>query len=247
MKTLLFCLSVFVGTSVHAQSPAPWTDADAARYARERTESTLWDMPLLADDLSFSFESLEVAPPVINLPSPVPEYDGAASLLPTQLELPGKRVRGTTFAYVHDAYRPAPANDPLAYYETAFTIYILVDSLYAEEAIGLVLSRNAPHYVAAGKQRTAVGDVSYVEVSPASGENLAIVSRQYFDLRQGSTVLVTPLHDGSLRFMQLADSPGSLRTGEENEAYNATAIDAFEARLEADPAVIEFFTQPGSL
>ncbi len=239
---------MILSTRVRAQAPAPWTDADAARYARERMDSSLWDMPRLVDDLSFSFDSLEVAPPLVNLASPVPEYDwGFVSSRLTKLELTGKRIDGITYAYAYDAYRPAPADDTLAYYRTYFTIYVLADSAHQDQRMSTVISRNYPHYLATGKQVTSIGEVSYVQLSLAGGENLAVVSRQYFDLRQGRTLLVAPLEDGSLRFLQLRVSPESLRTGEASEPYNAAVIEAFEQRLLADPEVVKFFTQPGIL
>ncbi|PPK85452.1 hypothetical protein CLV84_2350 [Neolewinella xylanilytica] len=248
MRILLFCLAVLFGTHIHAQSPSPWTEADAARYARERTDSTLWDMPRLAEDLSFSFDSLEVVPPLVNLASPVPEYDwGYVSSRLTSLDLAGRRINGVTYAYAYDEYRPAPTDDSLAYYYTYFTIYVLSDSVHLDQRMSSVISRNYPHYLAAGKQVTEIGDVSYVQLSLAAGANLALVARQYFDLHQGRTILVAPLRDGSLRFLQLMASPEWLRSGQAGDAYNAGMIEDFERTLEADPQVIDFFTQPGSL
>ena len=60
-------------------------------------------------------------------------------------------------------------------------------------------------------------------------------------------ILVAPLGDGSLRFLQVADSPGWLRSGGDAEGFNSATIEAFENELEENPQVIEFFTQPGVL
>ncbi|WP_116106876.1 hypothetical protein [Lewinella sp. IMCC34191] len=246
MTYRLIFLCLIFGPSIIAQTP--WTDSDAARYARERTDSSLWDMPRLMEDLSFSFDSLDVPPPVVTLPSPVPQYNwGYVSSRLTALEVPGKTVQGITYAYAYDAYRPASSEDSLAYYRTYFTIYILTDSAHVEDRASAVISRNYPHYLAAGKQRTAIGDVSYVQLSLADGGNLALVSRQYFDLHQGRTILVAPLRDGSLRFQQLRESPEWLRSGREGEVYNAGVIADFERSLAAKSEIMEFFTQPGSL
>lgn len=248
------CLCTCVPAQLNAQHHPPdsvWNEEDAARYARERMDSSLWNMERFAEDLKFS-QDAEFAGgltvPLYDLPSPVPDYDwGYVNMRVTELDLPGKTVLGATYAYAHDEYRPMPVGDTAAYYRVYFNILVLTDTLGDDTRALYINSRNAPHYLGSGKQLTSIGPIEFVQLSLASGENIALVNQRYFDLRHGRTILVAPMKDGSLRFMQLEQSPESLRAGADADSWNSEVIADFEARLEADPTVRKFFLQAGSL
>ena len=248
----LFVLTVCICTRVPAQiRDSVWTQADAADYATRHNDSTTWDMERFADDLTHKTDTAwtyRLKPALHPLPIPVPAYDwGYVNMRITELAIPGRTILGATYAYAYDQYRPKPAGDSLAYYGTFFNILILTDTVGDDTRALMINSRNAPHYLGTGKQLTSAGPVEFAQLSLASGENFALISQQYFDLRQGRTVLVAPLRDGSVRFLQLADSPESMRSGAAGDAYNNEVIQAFQQQLEMDPRVIAFFTQAGTL
>ncbi|WP_420457900.1 hypothetical protein [Neolewinella sp.] len=249
---LLLALTVCSCTRVLAQMlDSVWTQADAADYVTRHNDSTTWDMELFAEDLAHESDTVwarSLKPALSPLPTPVPGYDwGYVSMRITELDIADKTILGATYAYAYDQYRHKPTEDSLAYYGTFFNIFVLTDTVGDNTRALMVNSRNAPHYLGTGKQLTSIGPVEFAQLSLASGENFAIVSQQYFDLRQGRTVLVAPLRDGSVRFLQLTDSPESMRSGAAGEEYNNAVIQAFQQQLEMDPRVIAFFTQAGTL
>ena len=253
MKTLLLlALTVCICTRVPAQiQDSVWTQADAADYVIRHNDSATWDMELFAEDLADENDtawSQSLEPALHPLPTPVPAYNwGFVNMRITELKIADKTILGATYAYAYDQYRHKPTEDSLAYYGTFFNIFVLTDTVGDNTRALMVNSRNAPHYLGTGKQLTSIGPVEFAQLSLASGENFAIVSQQYFDLRQGRTVLVAPLRNGSVRFLQLADSPESMRSGAAGDEYNNEVIQSFQQQLETDARVIAFFTQAGTL
>ncbi|CAH0999109.1 hypothetical protein LEM8419_00405 [Neolewinella maritima] len=251
MKYVSLLLALFLCTCVPAQtvSDSLWTPQDAARYARNRADSSLWDRELLSlEPSAYRYDSTEVQPALSFWPIPVPAYDyGYGSVRTTVLRVAGRSIFGSTMAYAHGPYRPHPMEDSLAYYQTSCTIYILTDRPDDDSGTFHLVSRNYPHYLTTGKRLTSVGEVDFVQMSLADGANFAIVNQRYFDLAYGRTILAVPLQNGSMRLLQLEDSPESLRAGAEHQEWNQAHIEAFERRLETDPQVIAFFTQVGVL
>lgn len=253
MRTSLLCtFTVLLCTCVRAQkADSIWSEADRLRYAREHADPGSWDMDLLKEDLVNSHDTAFVrrlSPALHNMPAPVPPYDwGFVNMRITELSIAKKTILGATYTYAFDQYRPRAMADSLAYYRNYFNIFVLTDTVGDGTRALMINSRNAPHYLGTGKQLTSVGPVEFAQMSLASGENFAIICQRYFDLQFGRTVLVAPFKDGSVRFLQLDDSPESLRAGTGSDEYNGEVIKAFQKRLSRDERVTSFFTQAGTL
>jgi hypothetical protein len=249
MRVSSFFVFLVACTCVRAQTAERvWLEEDAARYARERSDSTLWDREQLLQDLQYGYDPSELRPALSDLPAPVPAYDyGYVAMRPTTLTIGEVHIEGITLAYAFGPYRPAPEGDTAAYYATHFTLYVLTDRPDRDSATHHVSSRNYPHYLATGTWRTSVGDVDYLNMQLASGESWAVVSQRYFDLRFGTTLLAAPLTEGSLRLLQLADTPGIVNRGSFQDAVTNRRLADFEARLEQNDRVRTFFTQAGVL
>ena len=250
MKCRFLLLFLLVSTCVPAQVPdGVWKEEDTARYARERSDSSLWDQRLFQMELdNYRYDSSEVQAALSFWPIPTPAYDwGYVSLRTTNLHLGHRNVAGASIAYAYDEYRPRPTTDTLAFYQTYCTVYILSDRMGDDAAAFHIVSRNYPHYLTTGTRLTSVGEVDFVHMTLVDGHNFAIVNQRYFDLAYGSTILVAPMEDGSMRLLQLDASPGPIRAGQEQEAWNQQRVEAYERQLETDARVIAFFNQPGVL
>lgn len=246
---LLLAFTTFLCTGVRAQKKTkPWTDTDAAEYARRANDSTSWDKELFKLDLEYA-EDLATYPLGLNgQPSPVPAYDwGYVSSRPLELEVTGKRITGHSLAYAYDEYRIRPAGDTAAYYGTACNLLFLTDAGEEDPGNNMIVSRNAPHYLATGRMATSIGAVEWVQMQLADGSNFVIIAQRYFDLRQGRTILVAPQKDGSLRFLQLAVSPEGMRTLKDGKAANKEALRTYYASLLEDERVVPFFMATGNL
>lgn len=250
MRTLLLlAFTTLLCTCGRAQkTPKPWTTADAANYAHRANDSTTWDQELFAGDLEWADEMAEHPLGINGQPSPVPAYDwGYVSSTPFFVEIAGKRLAGHRLAYAYDDYRPNNAGDTSAYYFTAATLLFLTDSEEQYPGTDMIVSRNAPHYLATGQMATSIGPIEWVQMNLADGDNFAIIAQRYFDLKQGRTIVVSPKKDGSLRFLQLDYSTEGVRSGKEHREYNKAALKAFKNRLTTDDKLLELLRQTGNL
>lgn len=249
VNTLLFI--TLLCTCGRAQQTIPakaWTKKDAARYAQQHNDSTTWNLKMLADDLEWAKEIDSSRVGIASFPSPVPHYDwGYVSSQTLKLSVPPKRIVGYSLAYAHDAYRPRLPQDSSAYYFTAANLFFLTDAPKEETASCTIVSRNAPHYLATGLTPSSIGDIEWVQMHLADGNSFVIIAQRYFDLRQGETIIVAPRQDGSLRFLQLKASPGSVLSGGFSNPINEARREQFQATLSNDERVKEFLLAKDNL
>lgn len=240
--TLLFI--ILLSTCALAQkSNKAWTEADRIRYAQRQADPTTWDTTMLREDLKWHLEppSWPTQPAIQKIPSPVPDYDwGYCALGTLETTIGNRTVIGYNVAYAKDSFRLADFSNPEAYYQSYFTILVLTDWTQSSNRAAHIVSRNAPHYLASGKFKTSTGEVDWVQMHLADGQNFAIVSQRYFDLNQGSTLLVAQQKDGSIRFLQLKESPGAVLPG-----MKMPGLEDYYQILAASDPVKNFFTHPG--
>jgi len=209
-----------------------WTYEDRAQYAKDRLDATKWDLGLLKDDIEdekyFKKEiNLPTKSAISSYPSPVPVYDwGYSALYRLNLEIEGKLLKGNSVSNAADKYRVLEASND--YFITKFNILILTDLLDDEQSSNTIISRNYPHYMSTGKQKTTQGEIDWVQMDMADGSNFAIINQRYFDLEFGRTIIVIPQKDCSLRFLQLETSIESFAKSPTNEEIEMTLEKFYE-------------------
>ena len=242
--SLTLLLLTFICTCGRAQeSPKIWTDADRKAYAHRNDNPALWDSTMLAEDLGYHLEpaSWPTAPAISEIPSPVADYSwGYCALNTLEATLGGKKVHGWNVGYARDSFRLNDFNLKEAYYQSYFTLLVITDWSQTANRAGHIVSRNYPHYLCTGKFKTSTGDLDWVQMQLADGQNFAIVAQRYFDLTQGRTLLAAQQKDGSLRFLQLDLSPGEIMLG-----LGIPGLEAYFTELAGREKVNRFFGNAG--
>jgi len=133
-----------------------WTYADRRAYAMSRTDSTRWDREMFTEDLAmYKSHDWPTKPAISNYPSPVSKYEWGYCLLSNfEMEIEGKLMQGACIGNAKDKYRKLEKLDD--YYKVKFNILWLTDELQDEMRAKTVISRNYPHYMSTGKQKTSL-------------------------------------------------------------------------------------------
>jgi hypothetical protein len=217
--------------------PKFWTPARRAEYSKRRLDSSLWNSEYLDMDV----EVREKFPwptkaALEGIPSPVPQYPndfGGAVMVPN-LKIGNRDIKGTIVAWgksdVNRHLFPNDTDDLLIY----LNIFILTDTPKIENGKNAIVSRNWPHILSTGKQKTSIGNVDWVHVAFANDDNYAFISQRIFDLKFGNTIFVAPQKDGTLRFLQF-NGPKSILHEDRVEHINE-----YSAQLKKDDRVIQF-------
>jgi hypothetical protein len=232
-----------MSTQNNGKTPEVWTLKDQKEYAARHTDSARWNMKMFRNDLEFiknaKKDSAFIPPAISDYPSPVVAYDGnGSSLYPLRLTIKNKYITGYSVAHYRDKYKAPLFGKDSADYLPFFNYLILIDSASEGRSNAHVVSRNYPHYLFTGKQKTPFGNIDFVQMTLAGNENFAIIAQRYFDLHFGQTVLIAPCKDGSLRFLQIKDSPAAYRFRESSQKMND-----FLKLLTQNKAVVQFFTK----
>lgn len=231
-KVLVLQLLLFTIISQNLSAQEKWTYQDRKQYAKSRLDSTKWDLELLKDDVEDKqYDMKEInwptKPAISSYPSPVPEYEwGFCALYNLKVEIEGKVLKGYSISNATDKYRVQAEFDD--YFITKFNILMLTDLPDVKESFNGVVSRNYPHYMSTGKQKTTQGEIDWVQMDMADGQNFAIINQRYFDLEFGQTIIVVPQKDGSLRFLQLEASIKSFAKRPSNEEIEMTLEQFYE-------------------
>ena len=251
MPKLFFCsICLLLAYSSFSQDIQRWTEQQKAAYSENRQDSRLWDMEMFQEDLDFFLEGNDwpTSVAIREIPSPVPVYDwGYVSLRGIQIEIAKKTLSGYTIAYANDDYRKQDFSQAKALYHTYFNLLVLSSKKAAENRATATVSRNYPHYLSTGKQDVAKGSIDWVQMHMAGGENFAIISQRYFDLNYGRTILIAEQEDGSIRFLQLKDSPNDLFSDDIRSGKPLKEIEDYLGRLKTDPKVKAFLTRKGTI
>ena len=221
--------------------PRFWTKAKSDEMFRRKYDPSCWNMEMFQDDMEHHLKHRpSIKPPSSNFPSPVPKYSkfGGAITWPS-FEISKKMIRGVMFSWGKCDVNRHLASDPSHTSICYLNLFILTDAAENEKALAMT-SRNYPHVLSTGKQKTSVGDVDWVHVGMADGNNLVIINQRIFDLKYGKTVLVAPQKDGSLRFKQLK-APASF------DSKNSEFRDNFLKELKSNEDVVSFFTTANTI
>lgn len=187
----------------NAKTNSIWSYSDRLSYYENYQDSSSWDLELLKEELEdYKDSTWPTKPAISDYPSPVPKYDwGYCALYNLKLEIAGKFLKGACVTNAKDKYRMI--SDSTDKFIVKFNILCLTDFMDSKESAKSAISRNYPHYMSTGKQKTKQGDIDWVQMDMADGRNFAIINQRYFDLEFGRTIVVIPQKDGSLRFLQL--------------------------------------------
>lgn len=222
-----------------------WSIKDTEEYANKNVDSTKWSIKKLTNDLKNAQQAdKEVKLPISDYPSPVADYSGNGSTVnPLSFKIERKTVIGYTLAHYKDKFNEHLFSDTAGQYYTFFTILFLTDKPLLDKGQNpSVISRNYPHYLFIGTQNTSLGNIDWVQTTLGNGENFAIITQRYFDLKAGRTVLIAPLKDGSLRFLQIKDSPETY-TWKELSSKSVVTINNFVEKIKINENVTSFFLQ----
>lgn len=96
--------------------------------------------------------------------------------------------------------------------------------------------------MSSGKQKTSLGEIDWIQMNRAEGDNFAIISQRYFDLEFGKTIVVIPHKDGSLRFLQLKHTIVSF-PGAFNEEWDEK-LNKFYEELKKDKELLDYINHP---
>lgn len=215
-----------------------WTEKRRDAYSKRNVDPSQWDREMFNEDVeSIAEHSWPTKAAISNFPSPVGIYDSPGGrLLSRKLKIGDKTINGTYVAWGKGAFNKHVFENKDDTELLYFNIFILTDLPKPEDNKKEIISRNHPHYLATGKQKTSLGEVDWVQLALADDNNYAIVAQRVFDLKYGKTLLVAPQTDGSLRFMQL-QAPQTY-----NHAIVPKVFDDHVKELESNPKVIEFFS-----
>ncbi|WP_142784055.1 hypothetical protein [Changchengzhania lutea] len=248
---LLLCLTILFTNcqnkerkeqKINYVSDSIWTYSDRKVYSMRNIDSTDWDMEmLLADIESVKQNKWPTKPALSNFPSAVAKYGtkvgatGVGTFLGgLELEMEGKLLKGVIVGYQRDKYREVIDQNDL--YGIKFNLLWVTVDLNYENGSNSVVSRNYPHYLSTGKQKTNQGNIDWVQMTLADGSNFAIINQRYFDLEFGKTIIIMPLKDGSLRFYQTNESIGSL--GKYNEQIFSKKAKQYYDKLKSNKDLI---------
>ena len=219
-----------------------WTMKDRIRYAKRGNDPSQWDMSLFKEDVdALKRRSWPTNPPLSYYPAPVPKYGGRSGggIGKGELKIGDRKIISTFFGWGRNKFNAhMPVTDRSHGLVTYLNLYVLTDQPDPKKQARHIVSRNYPHVLASGKQKTSKGHVDWVFMGLANGDSYAIINQRIFDLNAGGrTILVAPQKDGSLRFLQLDDTPKSFAPGKAREIF-----DDYSKRLAGDKKVVEFFT-----
>lgn len=227
-----------------ATAPKFWTPARRIEYSKRRLDSSLFN----SEYLDLDVEVREKFPwptkaALEGIPSPVPKYpnDFGGALIVSNLEIGERELKGAVVAWgKSDVNRHLFTNesDNLLIY---MNLFILTDTPKIENGKNTIVSRNWPHILSTGKQKTSIGAVDWVHIGFANDDNYAFISQRIFDLKFGNTIVVAPQKDGTLRFLQL-DGPGSIL-----HADRVKLVNEYCEKLEKDNRVIQLVQNENTL
>ncbi len=226
-----------------------WTLEDGRAYAHRNYDPSKWNPDRLKGDLEAVRENKHpIKPALSDYPSPVADYDwGYGMIGKLETRIGERTLKGTTVGYAIDSkYHPEPAAVKGDYFATRFNLLILTDHLANDGTANHIVSRNYPHYLATGSQLTSQGRIDWVQLTMADGRNLAIISQRVFDLEFGKTIVVIPHDDGSLRFLQLEESPVAFPANPFEEVGNAR-FEKYYNELNQNTRLLELLKEPGVL
>ncbi len=213
MKKLTFTLLLGLASLsfIQAQSltNSSWDESKRKQHLENVQDPTTWDMEMVETDKPIIEMGLDFGPFPYGV-FPVPKYEltagdseVAVGNTPGSFKVNGKSVYMNSF----QCYKN-PVNEGLlgdAESKSFFQIIILTESTEEDGQFG-ILSRNHPDYMGQGYLDTEKGRIDYAAFITAEGDSFAIVNSRLFNLNYGTTVLIAPQEDGTLRSMQI-DSP----------------------------------------
>ena len=237
-SALFFSCSVTRKVDKSTPKHFKWSIKDTEEYANKNADSTKWSIKKLTNDLKNAQQAdKEVKLPISDYPSPVADYSGNGSTVNPL------SVTGYTLAHYKDKFNEHLFADTAGQYYTFFTILFLTDIPLLDKGQNpSVISRNYPHYLFIGTQNTSLGNIDWVQATLGNGENFAIITQRYFDLKAGRTILIAPLKDGSIRLLQIKDSPETY-TWNELSNQSVLTINNFVEKIKINEKVISFFSQ----
>jgi len=248
MKSITIIIPFIFTFLIQSQAQSIWTEENEMDYMKAKSDSSSWDMTMLLEDIEGEkSDQWPTKPALSNYPSPVPEYHWGYVVLGNQeLLIEDKVIEGKFIGYAKDEYRNHLLRDSADYYINYFNIFILTDLKEDESGSNSSVSRNYPHYLSTGKQKTSLGSIDWVQMNLADGQNFAIINQRYYNLKYGKTILIVPLDDGSIRISQIDEEIGSMTMENifsEKESDISNPIYNYIDRMNKNQKVKQFFTQ----
>lgn len=203
-------------------------ESSAGAGGRGLENPATWDRALFAQDSAYAQEFAEVDVPIRIGAFPVPVYDspGNGNAL-VEVELEGFRLAGHAATVGRsDETLTSFAGLPEASGAVAVTVLVVG----GEPGPVFATSRNHPTYLAQGRVVAPEAGIDWVSIVLPDAQDRLVINTRVFDLGGGRTVLVAPLADGTLRFLQVDTPPLAAGSLEEMKAIGPALEDALDTR-----------------
>ena len=217
-----------------------WSIQDRKKVNESRNIEDHWDMELFEEDLQVLSFNQKFGP--MNYGAfPTPDYDlvkansftglSSVSTCYQPFQIDNKQVVFTAFGMKDSPYYPFKQDGRNS--QMFFTIVTITDTIDAEgynTARYQIISRNHPDYVGQGFIMNKVNQVDYVAFCTPEQNDYAVINTRLFHLSEGRFIVIAPLKNGSLRSLQLKESPKSMeeiRDFVENELIQRVTVRQF--------------------
>lgn len=208
---IAFVLTLFCSSSFSQETNFK-TSADLRHQQVKNIHNPkLWDMERMKEDIIPEMDHL----PLKFGAYPVPHYNTlgpyrgggftgnvqARSKNDYKLTVKGKEVVFNSFFIGDSPFYEETKRD-----RVFFTLITVVDSIDTQNHVpgmALMSSRNHPDYGGEGCVITKTNRIDYVAFTTPDKGSFAIVNMRLFHLEHGSTIIVAPQKDGSLRSLQV--------------------------------------------
>jgi hypothetical protein len=173
-----------------------------------REDSLKWDYEMFKEDLKYIDE--EPIYPIQLGVFPTPKYNllgndsfKGLGFYTNKIEVNGKSILTVGFYFNNNKiYSDTLKNNNSFVF---FKIIILLGNSKIDKEINhtMISSRNQPSYIGQGSCTTKDIKIDYLSFITPKISSYAIVNMRLFDLNEGSTIIIAPQKDKSLRSLQL--------------------------------------------
>lgn len=213
---------------------------------RNSADTTTWFKEKMSDDLKLDLEKVIMTKGVYNYPkyNLLSKFTGlgaggrSAMLMPIKLQ--DKQIVYSFFTMNKNELYPKVKSQG----EIFFAIITSADVKAANyKAPSHIFSRNHPDYLGEGYIRSNDTQIDFMAFTTPDKGNFAIINQRIFDLSHGAIILIAPQKDGTLRSMQLNETPQIINS--DATSFETLKFDVFvNDELLKRQNIIEFFTNP---
>ena len=186
-----------------------WTPSKAEEHYKNQNDSLKWDYKMFLEDLQSVNEKSQN--PITDGVFPVANYKllGANSFKGLGSASNVKKINHKNISYSSFFIKKNDLNNKVLGSKKSdvfFNILVLTDTLDLKNhklSSSEINSRNHPNYIGQGMYKTKNNQIDYLAFKTADNSSFTIINMRLFDLKFGSTILIAPQKDKSLRSLQV--------------------------------------------